>query len=181
MIVFLSIMVAGFILLVGGAIFGHDHDHDFGHDHDVEHDYSGHEHGGSQGVVSIFSMKVIGTLIMGFGGGGALARYVDWGWAPSSFVGVGVGILMAAFMYGILRLMYGHQANSLVFNDELIGKTGIVTIPITAEGLGSVSVSLGEQTPTYLARASNGKEISKGKTVKVVESAGSQLIVKEIH
>ena len=62
MLIFLAIMTAGLIILIGGFLFGHDHDADHGdHGHDGGHD--------SEPAVSIFSTKVIGTFIMGFGGG----------------------------------------------------------------------------------------------------------------
>lgn len=190
MVTFLAIMIAGFLLLVGGALFGHDHE--FGHDlggHDsLGHDSVGHDHTAghdqnheNQGVVSIFSMKVIGTFIMGFGGGGALARYENLSWIPASLTGLGVGVVMGACIYGVLRLMYGHQANSLIYANELLNKTGIVTIPIGEGAIGEVDVSLGEQNVTHMARGTQGKAISKGKTVKVVASEGSQLLVEEVN
>jgi len=56
----------------------------FGHDHDAGHADSGHDAGhDSEPAVSIFSTfstKVIGTFIMGFGGGGAIAQYAWSKW-----------------------------------------------------------------------------------------------------
>lgn len=175
MAIFIAIMVAGLVLTVGGSIFGHDHD--FSHDHDT----GGHDHDGNEQLVSIFSVKVIGTFIIGFGGGGALARHDNLSWTLASLIGVGIGIVMGACMYGVLRLMYGHQANSLIYTEDLINKTGIVTIPIDKDSVGQVDVSLGEQTVTHLARGFQGNPISKGKTVKVIASEGNQLLVQEVN
>jgi hypothetical protein len=66
MFVFIAIAAAGFILLLGGSVFGHDHDHDAHVDH--EHDGEGAD----EPTVSIFSIKVLATFVMGFGAGGAI-------------------------------------------------------------------------------------------------------------
>ena len=68
MLVFLTLALAGFVLLVFGWIFGHDHDfgHDFSHDfgHDMGHDVD------QEGTISIFSLRVLATFVMGFGAAG---------------------------------------------------------------------------------------------------------------
>jgi len=175
--IFFALMAAGLILLVGGALFGHDHDGGFDHDHD--HD-SGHDAGqGNEPAVSIFSPKVIGVFILGFGGGGFLARHAGTGTVGSSFIGVGTGLLMGLMMYLVLKLMYGQQATSLVSTGTLVGKTGTVTIGIDAGAVGQVVVRVGTEAPIYLARTSSGKSIAKGKTVRVIATSGSEVVVDE--
>jgi membrane protein implicated in regulation of membrane protease activity len=173
MFIFLAIMGAAIILALGGALFGHDHDVG-DHDHDF-HDGSG-EH---DGTISIFSTKVVSVFIMGFGGGGAIAEYYGHGWVRSSLVGLGVGFVMGAVMYAVLSYLFGHQANSLVYSHDLVGRQGIVTIPIEPGAVGEVNVSCGDRILTYLARTSaEGKALPKGSTIEVVSSAGNQLLVK---
>jgi len=170
MIVFLAIMGAAIVLALGGSLFGHDHDAG-GHDHD--------QGGDQEGTVSIFSTKVVSVFIMGFGGGGAIAEYYGHGWVRSSLVGLAVGFVMGAVMYAVLRALYGHQANSLVFVNELVGRQGVVTIPIEPGALGEVNVSCGDRIMTYLARTSAGAQpLPKGSIIEVVSSAGNQLLVK---
>jgi membrane-bound ClpP family serine protease len=170
MLIFLAIMIAGLIMLVGGFLFGHDHD--------AEHADHGHDAGhGSEPTVSIFSTKVIGTFIMGFGGGGAIAQYA-WGEVVrSSFTGFGVGAVMGGFMYLVMRLMYGQQSTSLIESSSIVGRTGTVATAIGAHSVGQVVVVIGDQTLTYLARSSGDKEIAKGKMVKVIASSGSDIVV----
>jgi membrane-bound ClpP family serine protease len=170
MLIFLAIMIAGLIMLVGGFFFGHDHD--AGHaDHG---DDTGHD---SEPAVSIFSTKVIGTFIMGFGGGGAIAQYA-WGEVfRSSITGFGVGIVMGGFMYLVMRLLYGQQSTSLVEGSTIVGRTGTVATAIGAHSVGQVVVVVGGQTMTYLARSSGEKEIAKGKMVKVIACSGSDIVV----
>ena len=173
MIVFLAIMVAAIILALGGSFFGHDHDTG-GHDHEFQ------DQGGDQeGTVSVFSVKMLSVFIMGFGGGGAIAEFYGHGWIRSSLVGLVVGLVMGAVMYAVLRTLYGHQANSLVYANELVGRQGVVTIPIEPGAVGEVNVSCGDRVLTYLARTSGGgTALPKGCLIEVVSSAGNQLFVK---
>jgi membrane-bound ClpP family serine protease len=180
MLVFLAIMVAGFIILVGGSLFGHDHDG--GLDHDADHGDHGHDAGhDNEPAASIFSPKVIGTFVMGFGGGGSLAQYA-WGKViVSSFVGSGVGLLMGLIMYFVLKLLYGQQATSLVETSSLIGKRGMVITEIGENSIGQVAIRVGAEAPTYLARSSSGKTITKGRLVQVVATSGSEVIVDAVQ
>jgi len=89
MLIFAAIAVAAFIIAAGSFLFGHDIDHDV--DHDV-----GHDAGAGEGTISIFSTKVIATMLMGFGAAGAIARYYGLGYPASSAIGVGFGVVLAA-------------------------------------------------------------------------------------
>lgn len=177
LITFLSILALGFIVLVGGSIFGHDSeiDHDLG-----GHDVHGHD-GDHDSVVSIFSTKVLGTFVLGFGGAGAIATYYGLPAVLSSCAGIAAGFVMGAIMYAIMKGMYGHQANSLVSINDLVDQTGIVITPIDEGTVGEVTVSLGSQTLTYTARGNAGRAISKGRNIRVVATMGSQLLVEEVN
>src|SRR5947208_7220273 len=97
-------------MLVGGALFGSHHDHDaFGHDHDHGHDHGGHD--GNEPSVSIFSFRVIGSFVMAFGVGGAIAWWSGRGWIGSSLWGLASGFGLGLFMYGILRALYSEQSD----------------------------------------------------------------------
>lgn len=170
MLIFLAIMIAGVVMLVGGFLLGHDHDADHAdHGGDAGHD--------SEPTVSIFSTKVIGTFIMGFGGGGAIAQYAWNEVVRSSLTGFGVGLVMGAFMYLVMRLLYGQQSTSLVESSSIVGRTGTVASGIGAHSVGQVVVVVGGQSMTYLARSSGEKEIAKGKMVKVIACSGSDIVV----
>lgn len=177
MITFVALVFLGFVILAGGAIFGHDHDHDAHFDHDHDHDH-GDGHSGDP-AVSIFSLKVIGSFIMSFGVGGAIASWNEWGWISSSLVGLASGGALAALMYGILRLLYKQQSDSLVSTTEAIGKTGVVTVEIGENTVGTVDVMVAGQYRNYLARTSRG-EILKGREVRVVRTNGSELVVEPL-
>jgi membrane protein implicated in regulation of membrane protease activity len=61
----------------------------------------------------------------------------------------------------------------------LVGKTGTVTVPIDAGSVGEVGVSASGQYVNHAARSRGGTAIPKGRTIRVVEVAGSHLIVEE--
>lgn len=172
MLTFFAIALFGLIVLVGGSIFGHDHDHnhDFGHGHD-------HDSGGNEPTVSIFSVKVIGMFVMGFGAAGTIARFYRWSAVQASLAGLGAGVLLGLVMYGVLRAIYGQQANSLVRTEDALGRNAIVTIGIGPDSPGQVEVSIGDLRRTYVAQSTGGKTFHKGDLLRVVDCYGSQLIV----
>ena len=178
MLIFISIALASFILLAGSFFFGHDHDTDHadaGHGvdaHDLSHDM--------EPTISFFSIKVIATLTMGFGAAGAIARVYGADYLVSSFIGLACGIALSLVMYFILGLIYSQQASSIVPTSFALGQTGIVQTGIGPGVLGEVSLNVGGQYMTYLAKSTATKEIPKGRTVKVVGLVGSQLVVEEV-
>jgi membrane protein implicated in regulation of membrane protease activity len=176
MLIFVGITIAGFILLVGGSIFGHDHDVDHGHD-----GHFGHDAGHDEATVSMFSVKVIGSFIMGFGAGGAIAAHYGMGSLTASFVGLGVGFLMGLIMYWVMRLIYGQQSTSIVNTSTAVGEIGTVTVPIGRHGTGEVALTLRGQHRSFLASSADTGAIPKGRQVRVVHTAGSQLVVREVE
>lgn len=170
MFVFIAIAAAGFILLLGGSVFGHDHDHDTHVDH--EHDDGV---GADEPTVSIFSIKVLATFIMGFGAGGAIAANYNAGPLAATGVGFGTGVILALLMYVVMRLIYSQQATSLVATESIKGKTGTVTVAIGKDAVGEVTVT----NRQYLARSSDGTPIERGRQVSVVDTIGSDLVVSE--
>ena len=177
--IFLTIMIAGVIVSIGGSLFGHDHDGGFDHDHDHDHgNDAGH---GNEPAVSIFSPKVIGTFVMGFGGGGAIAQYLWGNIFRSSLAGIVVGAIMAVIMYGAMKLLYSQQSTSLVQTGSLIGSPAMVITEIDANKLGQVTVRTGIEAPTYLARAAAGKHFAKGTAVVVVATSGAEVVVDDVQ
>lgn len=177
MLTFLALTFLGFVILVGGALFGHDHDHDGHFDHDQSHDSDGHS---GEPTVSIFSMKVMGAFIMTFGAGGAIAYWNDYGWVYSSLIGIATGFSFGGIMYLLLRVMYSQQSNSLVSTEQAVGKTGIVSVEVGETSVGSVEIMLAGQSRDYLARSSAGVKIPKGSEVKVVRTSGSEVVVEAV-
>lgn len=178
MLIFVAIAVASFLLVAGSFLFGHDHDvgdhtADAGADHDVDHD--------AEPTIGVFSMKVIGTLAMGFGAAGSIARYYGSDYLMSSIWGIGTGLILGLLMYCILSVIYTQQVSSLVQTSSAIGQQATVTTSIGQNMVGEVELSVGGQRMIYLARAVDGKEISKGKVVQVIRASAGEVFVKEIE
>ena len=175
--IFLTIMIAGIIVSIGGSLFGHDHDGGIDHDHDHGHDAGS----GNEPTVSVFSTKVIGTFVMGFGAGGAIAQYWWGNLFRSSLAGILVGAFMAAIMYGAMKLLYSQQSTSLVETGSLVGSPAMVITDIDANSLGQVTVRTGLEAPTYLARATPGKHFAKGTRVVVIATSGAEVVVDDVQ
>ncbi len=177
MLVFVSLAVVGMLGLIGSHIFGGgDHDHDV----HLDHDHGGADHGevSDEPTVSIFSIKVISTFVMAFGAGGAIARHLDVSYEIASLVGVGVGILAGALMYGIMRLLYSQQSTSILNPDTCVGQSGTVNTSIPEGGMGEVAVLIKGQSQIYLAHSKNGNAIQKGSLVTVKDVVGGKLYVE---
>ncbi len=169
MLIFASLALLGVILLVGGSLLGHDHDHDVSDGHDADH--------GNEPTISIFSTKVIGMFIMGFGAGGCIMQYYVPDPMLSSLVGAGTGVFLGAVMYYSLKIIYSQQSNSAVSMNSLIGRVGVVTVEIRKGLSGQVQVG----NDLYLALESSGNNIPKGGAISVVGVQGNYLVVNQMY
>jgi membrane protein implicated in regulation of membrane protease activity len=176
-LIFIAIALAGFILVAGGFLFGGDHD--LGHD--IGHDFSHDVHPESEGTISIFSTKVLGTFVMGFGAAGAIAQFYKLTYPQSSLVGLAAGVVLGAVMYIILLVFVREQASSLNSPEVVIGCVGVVTTSIDSNAVGEVGVSAGGEYRNYSARATGAQSIEKGRRVRVVRIVGGVLLVEEVQ
>ncbi len=175
MLIFISIAVAAFIIVAGSFLFGHDHEAD----HGADHADAGDDAGAGEPTISVFSTKVLGTLVMGFGAAGALARTTGLEYPAASVIGLGSGVVLAAAMYGVLGLFYKQQASSLVPTASAVGCLGTVTTGIGENSLGEVGITLNGQYTNFTASSVDGRPLAKGQAVRVVRTLGSQLVVEK--
>ena len=181
MSIFLAIAIASFLLVTGSFLFGHDHDMDHDHDHDHGHGEGGHalESDAGEPTISFFSVKVLATLLMGFGAAGAIARHYQANYLVSSLIGLVCGLLLGGLMYAVLGVFYRQQASSLVATSTAIGRTATVTVSISEGGTGEVGLNLNDQYVNYSASAKDGQPIARGQTVRVVKTVGSHVVVEK--
>ena len=176
MLIFIAIALGSFLLIAGSFLFGHDHDVDHA---DAGHPAEGHDFGHDvEPTISFFSVKVLATLTMGFGAAGAIAREYGADYLFASLIGLAAGIVLSLIMYLVLELVYKQQASSLVQTSSAVGQQGLVVTSIDARATGEVSISIGGQYMTYLAKSSSGAPIPKGETIRVVGTVGSALVVE---
>lgn len=159
------------IMLFVGEVFGGDHDvhaeTDVGHG-DVD-----------SGGPSIVSTRVIASFLTAFGVGGVIARYYNLSHPLASGIGLVAGIVLATVVYQFARLLYSQQASSEVRMSSLVGKTAEVTIGIPeGGGVGQVTLTLGGERSTHIARTADGHAIPPGAEVTISALHGDSLLVE---
>lgn len=170
---FSAIGIVGLVMLFGSMIFGHDHD---GEVHDGDNDHDG------DGSISIFSFKVIGSFLVGFGASATLAVYqLNVNNFKASLVGIGFGVLMAFVSWWLLTLINKQQGNSLIISQSLIGTKGSVTISIDPVNPGEVAFNHNGTFMTRTAKSKNSAVINKGEIIEIVDVIGSDVIVEKTN
>jgi membrane protein implicated in regulation of membrane protease activity len=154
-------------MLFVGDLFGGDHDFDHGFDHD----------GDGGGGPSFFSARIIAAFMTAFGVGGVVARYYELSHPASSGVGVATGFVMAGLVYQFARFLYSQQASSELRMAGLVGRHGEVTIGIPSGGVGEITVTVGGERTTHIARSADGAAIAAGTEVVVSSVLGPSVVV----
>lgn len=170
MLIFITIFVVGFLLLIINLIFGHDMDHDMsgGIDHDFDHP-------------SVFSLKMISLLMVGFGAVGFGVRATtDATMFVSSLAGVGGAAAIGAIGYVIIRAFYASQSTSTIGDSDLLGSSGTLIDGIAENGTGQIACVVRGREITYLARSSGGQAIPRGTPVRVIAKVGNTVTVEII-
>jgi len=174
LLVFLSIFIVGFALLVFAMIFGHDTDGGF--DHDLGGG-GGVDHGGIG--PSIFSVRMISLLLVGFGGGGFGVRATtEATMLAASLAGLAGAAIVGIAGYVIIRMFYSSQASSTITDRDIIGCTANMIDGISGSGNGQISCILRGREITYLARSRGGESIPRGTPVRVVGKSGNIVTVE---
>jgi membrane protein implicated in regulation of membrane protease activity len=157
------------VMLVGGDIFGGDHDigHDFGHDAGI----------GDHGGPSIFSVRIMASFLTAFGVGGALARYYGLSHLLSSLVGIVTGVVMSGVVLQFAKLLYSQQASSELRMQTLVGTTAEVSVGIPAGGVGQISLNVGGQRSEHVARSTDGRALPRGAVVVITGLGADSVIV----
>ncbi|MGH9369891.1 MAG: NfeD family protein [Thermoanaerobaculia bacterium] len=150
----------------------------FGGDHDVHAETDvGHADADGAGP-SIFSSRVIASFLTAFGVGGVIARYYNLSHPLSSGIGFVAGIALAVIVYQFARLLYSQQASSEVRMSSLVGQTAEVTIGIPEGGVGQVTLTVGGERSTHIARTADGHAIAPGAAVAITALSGDSLLVE---
>lgn len=172
MVTFFSIIIiVGIAMLFGSMIFGHDHD-GMVLDHDGDPDHDG-------GSISIFSFKVIGSFLIGFGASAIFAVYqLEVNNGIACLYGFLFGVILAGISWKLLMMINKIQANSLVSSDSLEGIVAKVTLDINRIEAGEVSFVFNGNYMTRVARSVKGIFIQKGQLVTIVKSVGSDVFVE---
>lgn len=184
MVVFGTIMVIGFLVLLLSLLLGEigEHAGDIAHEIVVEHDVEGtFDHNGDvehqEGGPSVFSLRFLAAFATGFGGGGAIGRFYDLDYFISSLIGLGLGVVVGIILYFIVSFLYKQQASSGVSVAELVGKTAMVIVGIPQGGTGQVTLTHKGATVTQMAKAASGQVVNQGSSVTIKAVTGDYVIV----
>ncbi|MFH2034956.1 MAG: NfeD family protein [Candidatus Zixiibacteriota bacterium] len=172
MIIFASIFGFGFLILLISLIFGGDADIDA--DVDIDSDIG---HG-----PSIFSIKMIAMLMVGFGATGfGMRATTDWTMFQSSMAGMVGAVVLGSIGYLILRMFYASQASSTIDDSDIIGQQANLIDMIDNTRNGQISCIIRGREFTFLARSSDGQTINKGAIVKITGKTGNIVTVEKVQ
>ena len=173
MLLYAAIGAVGLLFLLAmlfvGEIFGGDHD---GH-LDVGHADADHGAG-----PSLLSARIIGAFLTAFGVGGVIARYYGLSHPLSSGIGVVSGVILAGIVYQFAKLLYSQQASSEVRMAGLVGQGAEVTIGIPKGGVGQITLTVGGERSTHIARSADGQVIAPGAAVVIAALSGDSVLVE---
>jgi hypothetical protein len=175
-IIFATIFGVGFFLLISSLFFGHEGEYDVSGGTDLD------AHGDVGHGPSIFSMRMVALLMVGFGSlSFGVRATTDASMFVSSMAGVGGGLIVSAVGYFIIRLFYASQASSTITDDDIIGSAANVIDAISEGGQGQVACVVRGREITYLARSKDGKPIDRGAPVKIVVKSGGIVTVEPLE
>lgn len=172
LIVFVSIALGGFLVLMVTLMFGGDHDVDMDADADLDHDFDSGHHW--------LSVKVLSAFATAFGASGSIARAYDISVPWSIAIGLVFGFIIAATADFIIVLFYRQQISSTFSIENLAGKLGTVKLTIQPGQFGEVAVYYRGNNITRRAKCQDAEEsVEQGELVKLILADASGFIVKK--
>ncbi len=174
--VFWGIGLIGLVLIIFQAIFGVM----MGHDGDTGGGGGIDLHGGHGGGGSIVSIKTVSAMLLGFGFGGALLEKNGFSVGPSALGGIGVGVVIGAIYFAMMRSFYKLKSDGTAVLSEAIDHSGTVymRIPGQTSGAGEIQIAFGGRMQNVRA-FTRGLELPTGTAVKVIALHGDQALLVE--
>jgi len=186
LMIYLAICLVGFILLliitISGGLADMGGDFDIGDvdmDMDMDVDAGDFDAGAGAGP-SALSLPVILIFITGFGAFGVIFEILDFrGFAVPILAIIG-GVVIAAFGFFLLVKLFSIlKSDSTVKMSSLVGKRGMVQVPIKKGKEGQVMV-ITESRGRFLIGAISDENIPNEAVVKVEEVIGDIVRVKYV-
>jgi membrane-bound ClpP family serine protease len=164
MLLYFAIALIGTLFLVLSAVLGEVFD--FFGDTDVD------------GDVHPLSGKVLATAMTAFGATGMITQYYDWGPLLSAVTAAVAALFLGAAAWWGISALQSQTASTDTIVSSMRGRNAQVTVTIPAGSLGEVQLSSVTGSRHMSARAVDGSSIPAGTSVRVVETAGSVLLVE---
>lgn len=175
-VVFFLLFLFGFVISIGGWIFGGDHDSD--HDHAGDHgDHDGDGHHVS--LSSFLSVRALAMFLTGFGGVAYLVMHFSHKMLLACASGVVSGIAIAAIGVWIIYFAKKQESNSTVNAETVQGTMALVIleIPPSLSGKGEVQYVAGGMQHHTPAMTESETGFKRGATVRIVRMASSFVVV----
>ncbi len=183
MLVYLICLVVGLVFALISAIAGHFFG---GHDGDVGtggHAEAGFDDSGVPGI-SFFSPTVLATFVTAFGAFGLIFQTIPatsnhWISAPLAAL---AGFLIALAVFWLFNLMFQKTESSSESRvASLVGQAASIVTPIPENGVGEIAYVQGGTRYTAPARATGGKPVLAGQSVRITRIVGSQVFVEVVE
>ncbi|MBI3732000.1 MAG: hypothetical protein HY259_00865 [Chloroflexi bacterium] len=179
---YFALIGVGVLYAVSIFIFGELHD--FSGALHLPGDFGGHgapslDHGEVR--IPALSPITVASFVTAFGAFGIIgAQGFNLSSGASALAAGAGGFVVAAiahFAFGYFLI--APQGSSEVTQQDIIGATAEVTMPIAAKGLGEVTLIAQGGRVTYPARSQDGVPLVRGATVVVVDMVGGVVLVRE--
>jgi membrane protein implicated in regulation of membrane protease activity len=174
-------IVCGILLLVM-ALFGGDFlDLDVDADVDTDMDLGGHfeaGHGDFSAGLSPLSLPLVLCFGTSFGAFGVIFDAAGFGavWTPVGSTLVSI-VIAAIMFYVLVKVFIQTQATTQVTFKKLIGKEGVVTIPIRPGEQGQIRVDTEERGRTLITAIAD-EDIATDALITIERMSGNTAIVK---
>ena len=119
------------------------------------------------GVGAIFTLRNAVYFAFGYSGGALIGIEQGLSHISSTFLGLGLGILLVAITLGFMYLMIRLAEDNIPTNEGLVGKTAKTYLVIKPGQSGKITININGATRELTA--TSNEEISTGSTV-VIES-----------
>lgn len=123
--------------------------------------------------------SVLAAFAAAFGAVGLVSTLSGWGVILSLLVALAVGMVMARLSSAALRYVYAGQHSDVRSIQELIGKTGRVTIGSSAGESGEIMVET-EEVARYVVKEMDGSALERGDIVEIILVDDRYLRVRKI-
>jgi hypothetical protein len=171
--------LAGLGHAFGDVDGGHDVGHDVGHDagHDTDHPTDDQHTHGSSWLFGVLTLRTVVAALTFFGLAGLAAEASELGPESALLVALAAG---AAALYGVHWMMQSLsrlRADGTARVERSVGRPGKVylRIPGAMQGLGKVTVNLGDRTVEYQA-VTAGEALPTGASVVVKAVVSSDVV-----
>lgn len=110
---------------------------------DIDHEFDvGGDHSGTDHAWGLFSVRGMLGIMLGLGWGGLIALQKGFGGTSATFIGLGVGIVIAFCLALLMKVFHAARSDGTINLQNAVGQTGSVyqRVPAKRDGIGKVQI-----------------------------------------